>query len=146
MSCSEQPTLPSGDFLTASVADARTPPNPILRCTLRHVDDLLYGRIIEQLRDIYSFGSYDEGEFVFTGIRFRQWDHGSIEMDQDDYIERISPFHVPRDRRLRPEDPLTASEVHELRRLNGSLQYAAVHNKHQNRHSGKGWVPPVHGH
>ncbi|CAE7672910.1 GIP [Symbiodinium sp. CCMP2592] len=49
-----------------------------------HVDDGIGGgdayfsRVIEQLRGIYSFGSYDEGEFVFTGIRFRQWDDGSI--------------------------------------------------------------------
>ena len=44
-----------------------------------HVDDGIgggdsyFGRVIEQLRGIYNFGSYDEGEFVFTGIRFRQW-------------------------------------------------------------------------
>ena len=100
-----------------------------------HVDDGIGGgdsyfaRVIEQLRGIYNFGSYDEGEFVFTGIRFRQWDDGSIEMDQMAYIEKISPIHVPRDRRLRSEDPLSASEVHELRRLNGSLQYAAVHTR-----------------
>ena len=100
-----------------------------------HVDDGIgggdsyFGRIIEQLRGIYNFGSYDEREFVLTGILFRQWDDGSIEMDQMAYIEKISPIHVPRDRRLRSEDPLSASEVHELRRLNGSLQYAAVHTR-----------------
>ena len=100
-----------------------------------HVDDGIgggdacFGKVIEQLRGIYSFGSYDEGEFVFTGIRFRQWDDGSIEMDQTTYLEKIMPIHVSRDRRHRLEDPLNASEVHELRRLNGSLQYAAVHTR-----------------
>ena len=100
-----------------------------------HVDDGIgggdayFGKVIEQLRGIYSFGSCDEGEFVFTGIRFRQWDDGSIEMDQTTYLEKIMPIHVSRDRRHRLEDPLNASEVHELRRLNGSLQYAAVHTR-----------------
>ncbi|CAE7315683.1 RE1 [Symbiodinium sp. CCMP2592] len=65
-----------------------------------HVDDGIGGgdayfsRVIEQLRGIYSFGSYDEGEFVFTGIRFRQWDDGSIEMDQTAYLEKIMPIHA----------------------------------------------------
>ena len=41
-----------------------------------HVDDGIGGgdayftAAIQKLRDTYSFGSYDEGEFVFTGIHF----------------------------------------------------------------------------
>ncbi|CAE7733941.1 GIP [Symbiodinium pilosum] len=77
----------------------------------------------------YSFGSYEEGEFTFTGIHFRQWDDGSIEYDQQEYLERIQPAHIPRQRRSEPEAPLNADEVHELRRLNGSIQYAAVHTR-----------------
>ncbi|CAE7412933.1 RE1 [Symbiodinium natans] len=100
-----------------------------------HVDDGIGGgdeyfrRVIDRLRGIYSFGSYDEGEFTFTGIRFRQWDDGSIEMDQERYIEKIVPIHVSRERRVNPTAMLNPEELKELRRLNGSLQYAAVHSR-----------------
>eukprot|EP00439_Symbiodinium_sp_Y106_P003663 s9931_g1.t1 len=100
-----------------------------------HVDDGIGGgdeyfsEVLEQLRGIYSFGSYDEGEFTFTGVRFRQWDDGSVEMDQTQYLEKIKPIHVPKSRRAEPHAALSRDEVHELRRLNGSLQYAAVHTR-----------------
>ena len=100
-----------------------------------HVDDGIGGgdgyfsQVIEKLRKIYSFGSYEEGEFTFTGIRFRQWDDSSIEMDQSRYIEKIDPIQIPRERRNNPTATLTEAEVKELRRLNGSLQYAAVHTR-----------------
>ena len=98
-----------------------------------HVDDGIGGGdkyfslVVQKLREIYSFGSYDEGEFIFTGIRFRQWDDGSVEMDQVEYVEKIQPIHIPRNRRTEPSEKLRPDEVSELRRLNGSLQYAAVH-------------------
>ena len=100
-----------------------------------HVDDGLGGgdryfsKVIEELRSIYNFGSYDEREFTFTGIHYRQWDDSSIEYDQIAYIERIHPIHIPRERRKQPTADLTPAEVKELRRLNGSLQYAAVHSR-----------------
>ena len=91
--------------------------------------DSYFKMVIQRLREKYSFGSYEEGEFTFTGIHFRQWDDGSIEYDQQEYLERIQPAHIPRQRRSEPEAPLNADEVHELRRLNGSIQYAAVHTR-----------------
>ncbi|CAE7349620.1 unnamed protein product [Symbiodinium sp. CCMP2592] len=83
----------------------------------------------DQLRGIYSFGAYEEMDFVFTGIHFKQWDDGSVEMDQHKYVEQIQPIHVARLRRADPESELTGPEVKELRRINGSLQYAAVHTR-----------------
>ena len=50
-------------------------------------------------------------------------------MDQIQYLEKILPIHIPRERRVNPEGSLSPEEVHELRRLNGSLQYAAVHTR-----------------
>ena len=44
-------------------------------------------------------------------------------------LGKDSTIHIPRERRLRPDEPLSEAEVHELRRLNGSLQYAAVHTR-----------------
>ena len=91
--------------------------------------DRYFSEVIEKLRSIYSFGSHDEGESVFTGIRFRQEDDGSVDTDQSRYIEKIVPIHVPRERRQDPSSAFSPSEVKELRRLNGSLQYAAVHTR-----------------
>ena len=50
-------------------------------------------------------------------------------MDQTSYVEKIAPIHVPRERRLHVNASLTPEEVKELRRLSGSLQYAAVHTR-----------------
>ena len=50
-------------------------------------------------------------------------------MDQEAYIQKIDPIHVPRNRRADVKARLTSEETQELRRLNGSLQYAAVHTR-----------------
>ena len=110
--------------------------NPVVHGVLGiHLDDGIGGgdsyftQTIEKLRKIHSFGSYDEIEFTYTGIHFRQWDDGSVEQDQISYIERIQPIHIPRERRQNPNGTFTPQEVGELRMLNGSLQYAAVHTR-----------------
>ena len=50
-------------------------------------------------------------------------------MDQTQHIEKIHPIHVPRERGSGPRDPRAPEEVHELRRLNGLLQHAAVQSR-----------------
>ena len=80
--------------------------NGVQRChgVLRvHVDDGIGGgdsyfrEVLERLRAKYSFGSFEEGSFVLTGIRVHQWDELSIELDQADYIEKIDPIQIPGD-------------------------------------------------
>ena len=124
------------DACTFSLVTPQTDGSPKVHGVLGiHVDDGIgggdsyFGKVIQELRAIYNFGSYEEGEFTFTGIHFRQWLDGSIEMDQISYVEKIAPIHVPRERRVQPNATLTPGEVKELRRLNGSLQYAAVHTR-----------------
>ena len=100
-----------------------------------HVDDGICGgdshfkEVLEKLRSRYNFGSFEEGSFVFTGIRVHQWDDMSIELDQVEYIEGIEPINVPRDRRRNPDDPIDEPERKRFRQLIGSLQYAAVHTR-----------------
>ena len=53
----------------------------------------------------------------------------SIEMDQVDYIQKIEPIDVGRSRRSQLEADVTEMERQHLRRLCGSLQYAAVHTR-----------------
>eukprot|EP00435_Cladocopium_sp_Y103_P018919 s1103_g4.t1 len=100
-----------------------------------HVDDGIGGgdqkfmEVLERVRKRFSFGSFEKGSFVFTGIRFRQWDDGSVEYDQIEYIDKISPIEIPKYRRAGSDSPLTPGEVTQLRSLIGALQYAAVHTR-----------------
>ena len=109
---------------------------PIVRGVLGiHVDDGIGGgdqyfhQVLEKLRGIYDFGAYNEGSFEFCGVRYQQWDDGSIEMDQIDYLRKIEPIEVPKHRRNNPNEDLNDREVQQLRRLCGSLQFAAVHTR-----------------
>ena len=100
-----------------------------------HVDDGICGgdsrfhAVLNKLRSRFSFGSFEEKDFVFTGIHLHQWDDGSIEMDQCSYVESIEAIDVPRQRRKNPDSSVTEPERQRLRRLVGSLQYAAVHTR-----------------
>ena len=116
-----------------------TPSNkgqPILRGVLGiHVDDGIGGgdwyfkETLQKLRDRFSFGAYNEYEFDFCGVHYKQWDDGTIEMDQREYIKKITPIDVPKNRRVEPEAILTETEKQHLRGLCGSLQFAAVHTR-----------------
>ena len=92
-----------------------------------HVDDGVCGgdsrfhEVLKKLREKFSFGSFEERDFVFTGIRLHQWEDGSIEMDQKEYISKIESINVPRDRRKNLDAPLTEAERHRYRQLIGSL-------------------------
>eukprot|EP00435_Cladocopium_sp_Y103_P048495 s2024_g14.t1 len=100
-----------------------------------HVDDGLGGgdsyfhEVLGKLRKIYDFGAYNEGEFEFCGVKYKQWDDGTIEMDQGEYLNKIEPIEIPRLRRMTPNEDLTPVEVQQLRRICGSLQFAAVHTR-----------------
>ena len=97
-----------------------------------HVDDGIGGgdeyfmKTIDRLREKYSFGAFNIGEFDFCGIHYSQWRDGSIEMSQKKYIERIDPIQVERHQRKEPQAPVNEMERQFLRQLCGSLQYAAV--------------------
>ena len=97
-----------------------------------HVDDGIGGGdeyfmgVINKLREKYSFGAFNIGDFDFCGIRYHQMRDGSIELCQKKYIEQIEPIQVQRHRRREPQTPVNEQERQCLRQLCGSLQYAAV--------------------
>ena len=100
-----------------------------------HVDDGLgagddtFNRAIQQLEARYPFGSKLQDDFTFTGIHIHQnWD-GSIELDQQKYIEDIPPINIDRSRRTTPEELITEKERQALRGLVGSIQYAATNTR-----------------
>ena len=100
-----------------------------------HVDDGLGGgdsvfmAALERMRRKYSFGAYNEREFVFCVAKYFQWEDGTIEIDQRDYINRIEPITISKERRQTPLAAVTDAERQELRRVRGSLQYAVVNTR-----------------
>ena len=96
-----------------------------------HVDDGIGGgvEVFLEVRAAFEIGSFEKRSFVFTGISLNQWDDGSIEMDQNKYIEKISPIQIPKMRRQEPSSPLSPDEVSAVRSLVGAIQYAAVHTR-----------------
>eukprot|EP00435_Cladocopium_sp_Y103_P015740 s2941_g3.t2 len=85
--------------------------------------------MLKRIESRFKFGSFEKREFKYTGVHFRQWDDFSIEYDQIEYIERISPVTIEKSRRLQPGSPLTQTERSSLRSIVGALQYAAVHSR-----------------
>ena len=81
---------------------------------------------LNQLREKFSFGAFNKNEFDFCRVHYRQWDDGTIEMDQRPCLSRVEPLNVPENRRANPDDDLTDAEKQCLRGLCGSLQFAAV--------------------
>eukprot|EP00435_Cladocopium_sp_Y103_P049059 s1658_g14.t1 len=113
----------------------RALPQKFHGCLGIHVDDGIAGgdqeflAMLKRIESRFKFGSFEKREFKYTGIHFRQWDDFSIEYDQIEYIERISPVIIEKSRRLQPGSPLTETERSSLRSIVGALQYAAVHSR-----------------
>ena len=81
--------------------------------------DSYFSSVIEKLRAKYSFGTYNTGGVEFCGIHYRrQWDDGSIEMRQQEYLNRS--------RRQEQSSLVSDSERQSLRQICGSLQFGAV--------------------
>jgi hypothetical protein len=100
-----------------------------------HVDDGIGGGnknfeiALEKLQKTLPFGSREHGKFKFTGLDIEQLPDFSIKVNQGKYVNKISPIDVPKIRRAEPESTITSQELHQLRGLCGSLQYAAVHSR-----------------
>ena len=115
----------------------RNPQNPkILDGILgTHVDDGIGGgnknfeAALEKLQVNLPFGSREYGKFKFTGLEIEQLPDFSIKVNQGKYIHQIAPIDVPKPRRVETTSPVTSHELHQLRGLCGSLQYAAVHSR-----------------
>ena len=115
----------------------RNPNNPkILDGILgTHVDDGIGGgnsnfeKALEKLQKTLPFGSREHGRFKFTGLDIEQLPDHSIKVSQGRYVYKIPPIDISKTRRLEPDSSITPQEMHQLRGLCGSLQYAAVHTR-----------------
>lgn len=100
-----------------------------------HVDDGLcagdshFEAKLSSLEQKFPFGSKRKGDFIFTGIHIKQETNGSIHLDQQSYVNDITPISIDRDRRKKETLPVTEGERQGLRGLIGSLQYAATNTR-----------------
>ena len=74
------------------------------------------------LEQKYPFGSRKDKEFVFTGLRIKQYEDYSIKMDQTQYVKDASAISLNRVRRSQSDEPIDENERQKLRPLIGSLQ------------------------
>ena len=100
-----------------------------------HVDDGLCGgnsrfeSVMVELEKKYPFGSKKVQAFTFTGIDMTQAPDKSIRLSQSNYVRKIEPIKISKERRTQLHESVTESERQSLRGLIGSLQYAAVHTR-----------------
>ena len=104
-------------------------------CLVLHVDDLLvaglenhqeFAKAIKDLRSAFNFGKWKklvEGHpLMYCGGQLSLTKDG-IHLSYEDYIKRVMPVTLPRDRDLRQR--LNAKEVSKARGLIGALQWPA---------------------
>ena len=100
-----------------------------------HVDDGLGGgtevfeRALQNIQRSLPFGQRERHKFRFTGLDIEQLPDFSIRINQGDYISKIDPIDIPKVRRKETGQKVDNNEMHQLRALCGSLQYAAVHSR-----------------
>ena len=100
-----------------------------------HVDDGLgggnerYEEALRRLQETLPFGSHEYDSFRFTGLDLEQLPDYSIKISQENYLHKIDPIDVPKERRKHGNSPASDNEVSQLRALCGSMQYAAVNSR-----------------
>ena len=100
-----------------------------------HVDDFLLGgddndEVFKQaktkLMKAYRWGKWEESNFEFAGTTITQRSDFSIEISQQNYIEKwLDEIYVPKDRQLAKKSLLTPSEISSLRGLIGTMSWKA---------------------
>ena len=100
-----------------------------------HVDDFLLGgddndEVFKQakakLMQAYRWGKWEESTFEFAGTTITQRSDFSIEISQQNYIEKwLDEIYVSKDRQVAKKSLLTPSEISSLRGLIGTMSWKA---------------------
>ena len=104
-----------------------------------HVDDVLLAldvsrfpeeckQIEDQLRASVEWGSWEDcknARTKFCGKSYKQLEDGTVEVDVDDYVNFMSPYHVSRDKLKQRDRSLNADEMRAFRGILGQLQWYA---------------------
>jgi hypothetical protein len=84
----------------------------------------------QSLTQRYRFGSWnfakEKEEIVFCGCQMSQSkDKSEISLGTEDYITKVSPIQVAKEKRMKTSTPCSAQEMSALRGLTGALQWPA---------------------
>ena len=98
-----------------------------------HVDDCVtggdgvgYQQAIQKLQSTFEFRKWRTGSGDFCGAQYTQCDKTcEITMSQSQFVEKIRPLHLTRERCQEKTSPLTDKEISCLRAINGSLNWLA---------------------
>ena len=97
-----------------------------------HVDDFLFGGdpqdtlhndLMKKIQDKFSWGTWEEPPFVQCGVRIKQLEDFSFELDQSDFIENLRPIYLSHDRLRKLDAPTSEQEKTQLRAILGSLSW-----------------------
>ena len=95
-----------------------------------HVDDFMIGgagelheKKMEELKQAYKWGAWEEGSFEQCGITVTQHEDGSIGLKQERFIEEIEEITLSRDRARHGDLPTSNAEKGWLRGALGSLSW-----------------------
>ena len=100
--------------------------------SVSHVDDFLDAgnekfekEVIDNVVRTFMIGSKAEREFRYIGINLTQNDNG-VKLDQSHYIESVSMYELPSDRKKEKDDKLSDAELKEYRKIVGSINWVAT--------------------
>ena len=99
-----------------------------------HVDDLigtgipgLADKVIDKIKAAFDFGTWadtrQDAVLEYGGKQIRRLLDGCVQLTQESFCKAITVTPVPRWRSAKPNDPLTRSEMTELRSAGGCLHW-----------------------
>ena len=97
-----------------------------------HVDDFMFGgsaecavhrNLMDQIAKRFVWGTWEEDDFAQCGIRVRQLEDDSFELDQQKSVDELEEIRVSRDRARQGEAPTTEGEKSSMRATLGSLSW-----------------------
>ncbi|CAE7240458.1 RE1 [Symbiodinium sp. CCMP2592] len=95
-----------------------------------HVDDMViagnqkfHDTVLNKLREAYPFKRWRIGKGDFLGRYLEQDENKTITCSQKEYADKVEIININRDRRKQKDQPLTASELRQLRGVVGAASW-----------------------
>ncbi|CAE7426607.1 unnamed protein product [Symbiodinium pilosum] len=101
-------------------------------CICAHVDDFLFGgapgdkvhdHLMEQIKQHFSWGSWESSSFTQCGVTVTQHSDFSITLDQQEFVSDLQEIKLSRDRSRQVTAETSDYEKHQLRAVLGALSW-----------------------
>ena len=96
------------------------------------VDDVIWSgteefvSVVAKLNSIFQIGSKHNKSFKYIGIHLQKLNDGSIEINQDEYVDELEIIDLPKERsNISQQEPISESERTEIRKAIGKLNWLA---------------------